>query len=320
VTTTRLQLLPHAVTVTLLLALALWLPLPLYLVSLALFGLPHIIWELGFLRSRYAARWPTQWWIALWVVLLLQALARGAVWLGTYPAESSRIVDILALFLLGLIVLFAPMRVGWLVRIAGMALAGAIMWLLEQGDLAGALLVLAISHNFTPLAMAWDMARDHRPARRLAWTITGLLMLPLLVAASGWEGGMLPAAFASHAWTLDGQIPTSVGGSHRQAVMSAVVLAQCIHYYCVIILLPRAEARRIDAAVIPVRIYPVFFLAALLLLAYFLHDYASARQFYSVAAGVHAWLEWPVLLMALLSAGSRTSAYPLPIASNRQAL
>lgn len=306
--------------VTTLLMLALWVPLPLYLFSLALFGLPHIVWEMGFLRSRYAARWPTQWWIALWAVLLVQALARGAVWLGKYPADSSRVVDMLALFLLGLIVLFAPMRAGWLVRNAGMVLAGAIMWLLQRGELVVALLLLAVSHNFTPLAMAWDLAREHRPARRLAWSITGLLMLPLLVALSGWEGSMSPAVFASHAWTLDGQIPAGIVGASRGALLSALVLAQCLHYYCVIILLPQAEAQRTGEPVIPLQFRSAFILAAIVLLAYFLHDFSKARQFYAVAAGVHAWLEWPVLLMALLSTSSRASVRFLSGSGSRQAL
>ncbi len=294
------QFLPHAGPVCILLALALWLPLPLYLVSLALFGLPHIVMELGFLRSRYAARWPTRWWVALWTVLLLQALARGAAWLGKYPAELTRIVDVLALLILALVVFFAPMRVGWMARLAGLALAGGVLWLLERGDLVSALLLLAIAHNFTPLAMAWDMARDYPSARALAWGITGMLTLPLLVAFSGWDGGMMPAALAGQAWTLDGQLPSDIGKTQRQAFVSAIVLAQCLHYYCVIVLLPRAEVRRVGAAVVsPLTVY-VLVGTALMLFAYYLHDFSGARQLYGVAAGMHAGLEWPVLLMAFL--------------------
>lgn len=306
--TNAMRLIPHLAAVVVLMALALCLPLPLYLVSLALFGLPHIVWELGFLRSRYAERWPAHWWLTLWAVLFLQAAVRGSAWLGMYSAESSRIVDLLALFLLGLILVFAPMRAGWLVRVAGLALAAVVMWLLQRGDVVAALLFLAIGHNFTPLVMAWDMARNYRPAYGLACAITGLLLLPVLVAASGWEGGKMPATFASHAWALDGQLPATPGAAQRQALLSAFVLAQCLHYYCVIVLLPQAEAQRTGMTTIPLPVRRIVLLALLALLAYYLYDFNGARQLYAVAAGAHAWLEWPVLLMALLGISGKPEA------------
>lgn len=34
--------------------LALWLPQPLYLVALSCFGLPHVLWELRWVRNRTA--------------------------------------------------------------------------------------------------------------------------------------------------------------------------------------------------------------------------------------------------------------------------
>ncbi len=160
----------HGAFLVLLLLTALWLPLPLYLVSLALFGLPHVVWEMAFMRSRYAGRWPLGWWFALWTMLLIQAGIRGAVWLGSYPAASSLIADMLALLLLALLDALSPKGAGWRVRAAGLFLAGIVWWLLEQGDILTALLLLAMAHNLTPLALAWDVARDYSPARPLAWT------------------------------------------------------------------------------------------------------------------------------------------------------
>lgn len=295
---------PHGIFLVLLLAGALWLPLPLYLVSLAVFGLPHVIWEMGFLRSRYGARWPTGWWLMLWTVLLLQAGIRGAVWLDAYPAASSLITDLLALLLLGMILVLAPGSTGWRARIAGAVLACGMFWLLEHGELLTALLLLALAHNFTPVALAWDMARDHPPATPLAWAISGLFMLPLLlplmVAGSGWTGGAT-SLMASHVPLLDGQLPATWDGQYRQALLSAVVLAQCLHYYCVIVLLPHAEQRRVAQPVLPASIRILTLAAVALMLVYFSIDYGAARKLYAVAAGAHAWIEWPVLLMAFLS-------------------
>lgn len=298
----------HVVLIVALVLSALWLPLPLYLVSLALFGLPHVIWEMGYIRSRYAARWPLRWWMALWLVLLIQAGVRSAVWLGEAQAESSQVVDMLSLALLALLVVLAPKGAGWLVRVTGLAMAGGILWLLQQGEIWTALLLLAIAHNFTPLAMVWDMARHYPPARPLAWTISGLFLLPLLVAGSGWTGAVIPDIAAHYAPLFDGQLPQAWGGSHRQALLSAFVLAQCLHYYCVIYLLPHAEAQRAFKPVIS-PLTRNFALAVVgLMLVYYVSDYSAARKLYAVVAGAHAWLEWPVLLLALLGIASQTVA------------
>lgn len=303
----------HLLAVALLLIGALSLPLPMYLASLAVFGLPHIIWEMGFLRSRYAGRWSGAWWLALWGVLLAQAAARGAVWLGAYSPAASQIVDLLSLLLLGLIVAAAPAGTGWRARLAGLLGAAGVWLLLERGEILSALLVLALLHNFTPLAMAWDMARGDRGdprARMLAWAVTGLFALPLLVAFSGWTGIAMPDAAAAmtagQSSLLDAQWPQAWSVERRPAILSAIVLAQCLHYYCVIVLLPGAEHARTGKPVLSRRGGRLAWAAAAMALAYYLVDYTGARHFYAVAAGAHAWLEWPVLLMAWLGANRGT--------------
>ncbi|HSC79494.1 MAG TPA: hypothetical protein VLC08_03995 [Chitinolyticbacter sp.] len=306
----------HATFLTLLLALALWLPLPLYLVSIALFGLPHVIWEMGFLRSRYAARWPARWWFGLWAVLLIQAGARGATWSGHYPATSSQIIDLLTLLLLAVLVALAPKGAGWRVRIAGLIMASAMLYLLQEGHILWVLLLLGVAHNFTPVVMAWDMARQYPPARTLAWFISGLFVLPLIVAGSGWKGGFAPAPVQQYLGLLDGLWPMGWGGDQRAALLSAIVLAQCLHYYCVIHLLPRAETRRVARPVITTPVCIAACLAVASLLVYFAHDYAAARSLYGIAAGAHAWLEWPILLMALLGSGPGNRQSLQPTASS----
>lgn len=287
---------------------ALWLPLPLYLVALALFGLPHVIWEMGFLRSRYVGRWPWAWWLALWAVLLAQAFVRGAVWVDAYSATLGQIVDLLTLLVLGLIVAAAPAGAGWRVRLAGLTVALVVWLLLERGDVLQALLVLAILHNFTPLAMVWDMRREmpqSAAVRTLAWAVSGLFALPLLVAFSGWSGALASTVLAMQMPLLEAQWPAQWGGVQRSAVLSAIVLAQCLHYYCVIVLLPRAEQQRSGQPVLPRGVQWATWAAAALIVGYYAVDHGGARQLYAVAAGIHAWLEWPVLLMAWLGCAGR---------------
>jgi len=293
--------LPHPLMVASIVLLALFLPPPLYLISLALFGLPHVIWELCFLRSRYAKRWPKPWWIAIWSVLLPDAAIKVMTWRGIVPGEKSRIIDMLTLLVLLALVVFAPRGSSWLVRLAGACLA-TLMWiLLDRGDIVTLLLILALLHNFTPLGLAWDMAREHGQARVLAWALCALFLLPLAVAISGWSPALLPRSSAPFLSLLDGQFPQGFADDNRPALWSAVVLAQCLHYYCVIALLPKMQERLVDGAVVPAAVKLLTGGMVIALLVYYIMDYAAARQLYAVAAGIHAWLEWPVLLMALLA-------------------
>jgi hypothetical protein len=302
----------HWLVPAVLVLLACWQPLPLYVASLALFGLPHVIWEAGFLRRRYAARWPLRWWLALWIVLLAQAGARMAVWLGAFGGDAAQILDLLALLMLGALLALAPARTGWTARIAGLLLAGAMLWLLDSGEFLTALLLLAVIHNFSPLAMVWDMVKDEArnqakdsaandtSGRRLALYVSALFVLPLLVAGGLWAMPAAPDGLAMYDSLLDSQLPANWGGAHRAALLSAIVLSQCLHYYCVIVLLPQAQRRRSAQALMSPRMLAVAVAAAVLMCGYYLHDYTGARTLYAVASGMHAWIEWPVLLLALL--------------------
>jgi hypothetical protein len=299
--------------------MACWQPLPLYLASLALFGLPHVIWEASFLRSRFAARWPLRWWLALWVILLVQACARMAVWLGAFGGDAAQILDLLALLLLGAMVALAPSRTGWTARIAGLLLAGAMLLLLDSGEFLTALLLLAVIHNFSPLAMVWDMRRDKAAddaaGRRLAWYVSFLFVLPLLLAGGLWAMPAIPDGLAGYGALLDTQLPANWGGEHRAALLSAIVLSQCLHYYCVIVLLPQAQRRRSAQSLMSPRMRAMAIGAAVLMCGYYLHDYTGARNLYAVASGMHAWIEWPVLLLALLGARRGDTAIAGPLHS-----
>jgi hypothetical protein len=43
--------------------------------------------------------------------------------------------------------------------------------------------------------------------------------------------------------------------------------------------------------------------ASVLLMLYFLADFKAARQLYAVAAGFHAWLEFPLILLLFSGLG-----------------
>ena len=300
--------------------LALMAPVPLHLVALALFGLPHVVWEMAFVRSRYGARWPRRWWHALWTVLALQALVRGGDALDIVPSQWVQASDIATLALIGALVACAPRGTGAAARLVGAVGAIALVWLLAAGELIVALLWLSLLHNFTPLLLAWDLAREDASQRPVAWGVTALLVLPLGVVAAalavpafadwiaaaqgGVSSGVASSGSASDAAPLAAQLPFGATPQLLPALLTALALAQCAHYLCVIHLLPQAEARRSGRPPLPGRGRAAALLATAALAVYFLIDAPSARELYAVAAGAHAWLEWPVLLMAWLGGGA----------------
>ncbi len=293
---------PNMPLVAAMVAGAVLVPLPLHVAALAVFGLPHVLWELAFLRRRYAAHWPGWWWSMLWLVLLSQAALRGVAWATGLPAELAQAADLLALALGFLVVLLAPRSAGLAVRLAGLTAAACMVGVLAWGDLLVALLLLSVAHNLTPIAMAWDMARVDTGCRRLAWTVSALFALPVVVACLPWSWSPALVLTGIPSGLLDGQLPHGWGGERRGALLAGIVLAQCLHYYCVIRLLPQAEAARGGGAVLAGRLRAVAVAASAALLVAFAANYGDARRLYAIAAGVHAWLEWPVLLMAFLSA------------------
>lgn len=296
------------VTALLVTGVAMAVPGPLYLVALALFGLPHVVWELGFLHSRYRGRWPLRWLMLSGAVLLVHAGLRTANWLEVFSATALQVADLLALLLLMLMLAVSPRGLGWGPRLGALVVGLAIMAALDAGHVAGTLLCLALAHNFTPVGLAWDMARQDPGYRQLAWGASGLFMLPLAMVAVG-AAGYWPTPL-TNVGTEGLSTPWSktLAGPLQQAILSAMVVAQCLHYHFVIRVLPASERQRTGQHPLPLRVRQWAIVVSATLAAYFIHDYPVARRLYAVAAGLHAWIEWPILLMTLLAAPSAAQA------------
>jgi hypothetical protein len=88
-------------------------------------------------------------------------------------------------------------------------------------------------------------------------------------------------------------------------LFSGAVTAQAMHYFAVILMLPRLliSERLTQASLVAWPRWPSFYLAmgaigALGLLGFTL-SYADARSVYGVFSALHSWLELPLLLAAL---------------------
>ena len=272
--------------------------LPLYLVALSCFGLPHVLCELAWVRRAVGPRLPSYWWGGLAAILVIQAGGRLAVWRGWITSAPAIEIDVLTLALALWLVLALPLSVtggrAWLMR--GLALGSGVLLTmavtLGSAEVIMALLVgLSVLHNVMPLGLA----RLGRPeggswAPGMGW----MMLLPLLLLPLPWLAGDAIAAPAilrpmEVNW-LQSRLPPSFGG-----LFSALVLAQCLHYYAVLRLLPRGLAPQWPAR----RWLWLAGAASLALTLGFWWDFAEARRLYALAGGIHSWLEWPVLLCLL---------------------
>lgn len=292
-------------------------PLATYTVSLAALGLPHVLAELGYVRRRFGGRWP---WPAVAVtgVLLLAVVGlRVAALSGRASASTLRPLELLAVAALAASTLPLLWRRG-----AGAAATGALVVLaVGLGAIADPLLtavLLAGLHNLTPLGFVAEAAPGDR--RLLVGAVAAFVLAPALIA-TGWP---LAAAQAIGAHALEWS-PLGAGAlaDHlpvyvprpwldRPAAVhlfSALVFAQCMHYAAVLHLLPRLAGGRPSP-----RLAALWMAVGGATLLAFTHDFGGSRRLYGVIAAVHAWVEVPVLLAALLG-GARSASAPAAVRS-----
>ncbi|WP_172203984.1 hypothetical protein [Niveibacterium sp. COAC-50] len=281
--------------------LAVWQPATLYLAALAVFGLPHVLWETAWVWRLWRDRVPRFVWCGLLAALLLQAASRLALWLGRIDAPTAAACDAatLALALLATLGVARRLPAGHRVVfvVAALSLPVALVAVADTPQVFGVLAVLAIAHNFTPVGLAPPSACIG------AWPARGVLLAlfsaPILL--------FVVLAFAGAPSASGATRPAELGWIQQHApqwvdaLLPALVWAQCLHYLSVIHLMPRA----IGSAWRGMPLRPLALAASILLLAYFIVDYPAARGLYAVAAGMHAWLEWPLILLAVAGFGSR---------------
>lgn len=177
------------------------------------------------------------------------------------------------------------------------------------------LLVLSLLHNGTPVGFIAERLRATERKRHF-WTSVVLLGIAGVVA-TGWPLGWLDLAGLWHpefsllpsAGSLDYHLGKYVPRTWQSLsfaipLFSAAVYLQCLHYGAVVHLLPRLGAGGVDPAGVVHWPGRTAFLSAVAVLGSvlfggFLVSFADAPAVYSLAAAVHAWIEVPILLVAL---------------------
>ncbi len=279
--------------------LASFMPLILYLFALMLFGLPHVLWEFNWVRQTYGAKVPPALWWSWGIILGLQASVRLAVWLGWVDAELSLYTDILSLVALFavviLVLLRSSLRLPFFSLSVLIAIGSGLIAALYTQNIVALLVILAIAHNFTPLLLVPTSQHFAQlPSRRV---LLSLFSLPLLLL--GLSLAIPLPATPSDLWMpSEAQWLQQYAPQWGSGLLSAIILAQCLHYYSVLRLMPTT----LNTALPPIAgfAWQLWALAlSMLLSVYFLYDFTQARQLYAVASGVHAWLELPLIALLL---------------------
>lgn len=276
--------------------LAVLQPVALYLFALAVFGLPHVIWEMVWVRRVWGKAMPTVFWCTVILVLFLQGAARLLLWMGRIDASSAAALDTATLAMVLVCIVWVLPRVPRARR----ALVGCLSILIpvvlvavsDTPYVMGVLAVLAMAHNFTPLGLMPAQATiGHWPAR----PVLGLLFAaPVVLFLGLWWSGLTPTIQYS-AGPPEWQWAQRQANTLAGALLPALVWAQCLHYLCVLYLMPLSLGRAWTG--MPRR-HLVLMLCGIMT-AGFVVDYSAARGLYAVVAGMHAWLEWPLILLGM---------------------
>jgi hypothetical protein len=213
------------------------------------------------------------------------------------------VVDLLTLALLAFLSATAMRHHGGpralLAAVIAVLIGVGLIVAVDAGNVAGILLILAIAHNFTPLAL---VPGNRQFGRTPAKQALGLLFtLPWLVAMAMLAGGYIsPFTDTMSIGQNSAWMPSEAKWLHQyfaqgfSAMLSGLVLSQCLHYYCVLRLLPSTlgptSSRQWQVGA---------FVVSVALTVFFIFDFNSARKLYAVAAGFHAWLELPLMLLLL---------------------
>ena len=286
-------------------------PLLVYSTTLAAFGAAHVLVELRVLDVRYRRLLRPRAWHGIAIALALVFAIRCAANLDAIARPLAHRLELAAGVACVLVVVPSCWALGRRSGRLAMAVATALIGGLAISPL-GTLLVLAIIHNLAP----WPLvvaASDVAARRRVACVGAVVYVAVPLLLATGLPFAALAAVATPEATVLPtgplfDHLPAFWGPSpaaHPELalhVFSACAYLQCAHYVGVLLMLPH-----VGPAVtrVPTRAVALAIAIGLVVAVTYAVDFFAARAWYGTLAGVHAWAEFPAVLVALAGAGRR---------------
>jgi hypothetical protein len=276
-------------------------PLGTYALSLALFGLPHVLIEMRYVQSAFQQRVSINLWQSMGLLLAAIVLLRGLGLGGLIGGNFSKSLELLTV--IGLVIVIIPTMWrhskfhGILAIFIGLGIATGIYL-----SPAMTLLGLAILHNLTPIGFIAD--RFTRKQRHWALGISAIVfgLLPILILL-GVPQLLIPTNLtasiisAGHLQNhLGVYVPLQIQGDFAHRMFAAAVFLQCMHYLVILSCFSRwtKPMPKLDQSFFH---RCVFALSTVIFIS-FCQSFSSTRSIYSLIAAVHAWIEIPILLLA----------------------
>ncbi len=293
-------------------------PLAAYLVLIAAFGLPHVLCELRYVDERFSARLPRRALAAVGALLMLLIATRLLQFFVGLPGALAIRIELALGAALSVSAAMLMQRWRVLGFITGAAIATGIalapVW---------TFLFFAWAHNLTPLAFVAEAAPRGQKLRAAALLTLPFFVWPALIATgapqdwlreiTGHVAASAPSLFGAGREPLSAFLPRDAAYEQTLPLFTAAVAAQAMHYFAVIVVLPRLLRERGGGQ--PLVAWPRWgwFYAALagvsaLVFASYALSFAQARAYYGIAAAVHSWIELPVFLLALGGLGTVATA------------
>ncbi|AKG21591.1 hypothetical protein [Calothrix sp. 336/3] len=291
-------------------------PLATYTFTLATFGLTHVLTELHYVNNRFHQRLGNSLRLRISQLLLLVICFRSLQVFGLIPNWISIALELSCV--VGLVALVIPIlakknwRLGVFATLLCIILAVGIFW-----SATLTLLLFAILHNITPVGFIAEKLRGWQRNRALFACTVVFFLIPLVILSG------IPYDFLSSMGlvTLEASLfPTGGLEFHLGAFVpkqlhnpviaihafSAGVFLQSMHYAVVIGVLPKWEntnqfrtnndfLKNYDKKQFR---WFVTFLSALFFVGFTI-SFTNTRAVYGIVAAVHAWVEIPILLLAL---------------------
>ena len=285
-------------------------PLAVYTVALACFGMPHVLAELRYVDRRFGRRLDRGFIIVAAGLLALIVLTRASVALHVLPPDIGVPLELALAASLAV----ACAKGGLAQRLTGLCVGAAIATATLIAPFA-TMVGFSILHNFTPLGFLWQISADRRRRGVMAFGAVAFFVIPLAVALGAPRaifGAEVPALDPLGAGPLAAHLGVYVPEKFLDAaaardLFSAAVAAQGAHYLCVIVILP-AMLRRFEPSAEGLLSWPkerIFGLLCAATSAFaaaaFGRDFLQSRAIYGIAAALHAWIEIPILIIALTS-------------------
>ncbi len=299
-------------------AAAIMSPLAVYTITLAFFGLPHVLSEFRYVDRRFMGKLrPNLLW-RLGGLLSASVVVRSMSVFHLLPSSIALPTELTLVICLALSV--AEQTAFQRATAIGIALTIGLAVVLDPFTTA---VGFSILHNLTPLGFLWQITPHPQRQKRMIWASLAFIGFPLLVA-TGLPHQMLtqfpvdPLAAGPLSRHLFVYVPPFlVGSDHSIDIFTASVVAQGAHYFAVIVLLPGLLSKVEPEAkgVIPWPAARWFWMSVALLTTVgvmsFSQGFAETRSLYGIIASIHAWIEIPILILALSGPISLKTRVPM---------